>query len=286
VTVEFVTIQEIVQAARHNLKQGTWGYLSGGSESETTLRRNRLAFDQLAFRPRVLVDVSNIDTSSNLLGHSMRIPVVLAPVGSQQVFTPEGGAAATKAADEFGILDVISSVTEPSLEDIASVANNPKVFQLYLNGDWDWTKEMIARVKQAGYSALCITADTARPSRRDRTMLARWSPRDNFLGSSAPNKHQVSGGRNGGHASSVTGRQLARSGNWLVFHSCLRALQQQRTLFWRWNTAPTRSGYQTTVAANWITDSEQWKLSLKLLMRWQAEQPSSWMEASSAAAMC
>jgi glycolate oxidase len=210
VTVEFVTIQEIVQAARHNLKQGTWGYLSGGSESETTLRRNRLAFDQLAFRPRVLVDVSNIDTSSNLLGHSMRIPVVLAPVGSQQVFTPEGGAAATKAADEFGILDVISSVTEPSLEDIASVANNPKVFQLYLNGDWDWTKEMIARVKQAGYSALCITADTARPSRRDRTMLARWSPRDNFLGSSAPNKHQVSGGRNGGHASSVTWETIGK----------------------------------------------------------------------------
>jgi isopentenyl diphosphate isomerase/L-lactate dehydrogenase-like FMN-dependent dehydrogenase len=210
VTIEFVTIQEVIQAAHHNLSQGTWGYLSGGSESETTLRRNRLAFDQLAFRPRVLVDVSNIDTSSTLLGHNMRIPVILAPVGSQQVFTPDGGIAATKSADEFGILDVISSVTEPSLEDIASAATNPKVFQLYLNGDWDWTKEMIARVKQSGYSALCITTDTARPSRRDRTMLARWSPRDNFLGSGAPNKHQVSGGRNGGHASSVTWETIDR----------------------------------------------------------------------------
>jgi len=210
---QFVTVQEVIQAARHNLNQGTWGYLSGGSESETTLRRNRNAFDRLAFRPRVLVDVSTIETSTTLLGHKMRIPVVLAPVGSQQVFFSEGGAAATKAADEFGILDVVSSVTEPSLEDIASAANNPKVFQLYLHGDWEWTKEMIARIKAAGYSALCITADTARPSRRDRTMLARWNPRANFLASGSPNRHQVSGGRNGGHASSVTWETIDRIKN-------------------------------------------------------------------------
>ena len=62
--MNFVTNQEIVLAAKNNLNQGTWGYLSGGSESETTLRRNRLAFDTLAFRPRSLVDVSNIDTVS------------------------------------------------------------------------------------------------------------------------------------------------------------------------------------------------------------------------------
>lgn len=207
---EFVSIQEIVQTARRNLSDGTWGYLSGGSESETTLRRNRLGFDQLAFRPRILVDVSTIDTSTTLLGNKMRIPVILAPIGSQQVFTSEGGIAATKAANEFGILDTISSVTEPSLEDISSAANNPKIFQLYLNGDWTWTKEMIARIKHAGYSALCITVDTARPSRRDRTMLARWSPRANFLASGSPNRHQVSGGKNGGHASSVTWETVDR----------------------------------------------------------------------------
>ena len=209
-TTDFVTVQEIIQAARSNLSLGTWGYLSGGSESETTLRRNRHAFDRLAFRPRVLVDVSNISTSATLLGHDMRIPVVLAPIGSQQVFTPDGGAAATRAADEFGILDVISSVTEPSLEDIAAVAGNPKVYQLYLHGDWEWTKEMVGRVRAAGYSALCITVDTARPRRRDRTLLARWSPRANFLGSASPNRRQVSGGRTGGYASGVTWETIDR----------------------------------------------------------------------------
>ncbi|MDE2861716.1 MAG: alpha-hydroxy acid oxidase [Chloroflexota bacterium] len=208
-SIDFVTIQEMVQAARHNLNQGTWGYLSGGSESETTLRRNRHAFDTLAFRPRVLVDVSDVDTSGTLLGHALRIPVLLAPIGSQQVFFSEGGAAATRAADEFGILDVISSVTEPSLEDIASTAGNPKVYQLYLNGDWEWVKEMIARVRAAGYAALCITVDTARPSRRDRTLLARWTPRADFLGSVAPSRHQVTG-RMGGHASRVTWETIGR----------------------------------------------------------------------------
>ena len=151
--MNFVTNQEIVLAAKNNLNQGTWGYLSGGSESETTLRRNRLAFDTLAFRPRSLVDVSNIDTSANVLGHELRIPVILAPIGSQQVFTGEGGIAATKAAHEFGVLDTISSVTQPTLEEIAESAENPKVYQLYLHGDWDFIKDMISRAKSAGYEA-------------------------------------------------------------------------------------------------------------------------------------
>ena len=207
--IDFVTTQEIIQAARHNLNQGTWGYLSGGSESETTLRRNRHAFDRLAFRPRVLVDVSNIDTSASLLGHDLRIPVVLAPIGSQQVFFAEGGAAATKGADEFGIVDVISSVTEPSLEEIAATADNPKVYQLYLHGDWNWIKEMIGRVRAAGYAALCITVDTARPSRRDRTLLARWTPRADFLGTASPSRHQVTA-REGGHASRTTWETIDR----------------------------------------------------------------------------
>ena len=207
---EFITNQEIVLAARHNLNQGTWGYLSGGSESETTLRRNRLAFDSLAFRPRSLVDVSNIDTSAQILGHKLRLPLILAPIGSQQVFTPDGGVAATKAADQFGVLDTISSVTEPALEQIAEAAGNPKVYQLYIHGDWDWIKTMVSRVKDSGYEALCITVDTARPSRRDRTLLARWTPRANFLGSTNPNGHQVAGGRHGAYPSTVTWDTIAR----------------------------------------------------------------------------
>ena len=99
-TTDFVTNEEIVREARKRLGQGPWDYLVGASESETTMRRNRLAFDRIAFRPRVLVDVFKTDTSTTFMGHDMRIPVLLAPVGSLQVFIPEGGAAAAKAAGQ------------------------------------------------------------------------------------------------------------------------------------------------------------------------------------------
>ena len=87
---KYVTVEQIIQRARQNLAQGPWDYLAGASESETTMRRNRLAFDKVAFRPRVLVDVSSVDASTTFIGHKIRIPVLLAPIGSLQVFIPEG----------------------------------------------------------------------------------------------------------------------------------------------------------------------------------------------------
>jgi isopentenyl diphosphate isomerase/L-lactate dehydrogenase-like FMN-dependent dehydrogenase len=172
--LDFVSNEEIVLAARKSLSQGAWDYLVGGSESETTLRRNRLAFDRWGFRPRILVDVSKIDTSTTFLGEKMRIPAMLAPVGSLQTFTPEGGVAAAKAATEFGIPHCVSSVTEPSWEDVAAAGT--RFFQLYVQGDDDWTRDAVARIKAAGYKALAITVDTAIYSRRERPMITRWNP--------------------------------------------------------------------------------------------------------------
>ena len=175
-TSDYVSNQEIIQAARRNLFQGAWDYLVGASESETTMRRNRLAFDRIGFRPRVLVDVSNIDPSTTFLGHQLRIPVMLAPIGSLQTLTPGGGVTAAKAAGEFGIIPVVSSVTEPRLEETAASTDSPKIFQLYVHGDWAWTEDIVGRAKQAGYAALCLTVDTAHYSRRERPMLSRWTP--------------------------------------------------------------------------------------------------------------
>jgi glycolate oxidase len=170
-----MTNEQVVQAARRNLAQGEWDYLVGASESETTMRRNRLAFDKLAFRPRVLVDVSKLDASTSLLGHHLRIPVLLAPMGSQQVFTPDAAVAAARAAHEFGTMPVVSSVTEPRLEDTAAASEGPKVFQLYIRGDRDWVIEMLRRAKEAGYIALCLTTDLAVDSRRERPMISGWT---------------------------------------------------------------------------------------------------------------
>ncbi|MBI2991016.1 MAG: alpha-hydroxy-acid oxidizing protein [Deltaproteobacteria bacterium] len=175
-SVDFVTNQEIIMAARRNLTQNVWDYLTGGAESETTMRRNRLALDSLAFRPRVLVNVSKIDTSTSFLGHRLRIPVMLAPIGSLQTLVPEGGVAVAKAAAEFGTIPFVSTATEPTLEETAAASPNPKIFQLYVQGDMKWVEDILGRVKKAGYKALCLTVDTALYSRRERQMMDRWLP--------------------------------------------------------------------------------------------------------------
>src|SRR5919109_4132235 len=161
VSLDFVSNEEIIQEARRRVNQGAWDYLVGGSESETTLRRNRLAFDRIAFRPRILVDVSHTDPSTTFLGQKLRIPAILAPIGSLQTFDPAGGVASTRAATEFGIMHAVSSVTEPTLEETAAATPTPKIFQLYVHGDMKWTEEIIGRVKQAGYAALALTVDVA-----------------------------------------------------------------------------------------------------------------------------
>jgi isopentenyl diphosphate isomerase/L-lactate dehydrogenase-like FMN-dependent dehydrogenase len=174
--LDFVTNQEIIMAARRNLSDNVWHYLTGGAESETTMRRNRFGLDGLAFRPRVLVDVSVIDPSTTFLGHKLAMPVMLAPIGSLQSITPEGGVAVAKAAEEFGTVNFVSSVTQPSLEEIAAASRNPKIFQLYVQGDLNWVGRLLTRVKQAGYSALCLTVDTAHYGHRERQMMDRWLP--------------------------------------------------------------------------------------------------------------
>ena len=110
----------IIDAARANLADDIWDYIAGAAETETTARRNRLALDSLALAPRVLRDVSDVDPSSTLLGHPLRIPVVLAPLGALELITPDGALAQVRAAERFGLIASVSSVAEPSLEEVAA----------------------------------------------------------------------------------------------------------------------------------------------------------------------
>ena len=131
----FQTLHEIVKAAKHNLAPGPWDYLMGGTETETTLRRNRQSLDSLALRPRVLRDVRGVDPSSTLFGRRVRLPVMLAPIGSIESFTPGGGATAAVGSAEFGVPQMLSSACNPGLEATAAAADNFRIFQLYVRGD-------------------------------------------------------------------------------------------------------------------------------------------------------
>jgi glycolate oxidase len=170
----FQTLHEIVRAARAALAPGPWDYLVGGTETETTLRRNRLAIDSLALRPRVLRDVSKVDATSTFLGRPVRIPVMLAPIGSIESFTPGGGATAAQASGEFGVPQMLSSVCNPGLEAVAKAADNYRIFQLYVRGDDAFVDDHVRRARAGGYAAFCLTVDTASYSRRERDLARRF----------------------------------------------------------------------------------------------------------------
>jgi len=171
---QFQTLHEIARAARRNLADGPWDYMMGGAETETTLKRNRAAIDAIAFRPRVLRDVSKVDVSSSFLGRPVRIPVMLAPVGSVESFAPGGGATAGKASGAFGVPHMLSSACNPGLEATAAAADNYRIFQLYVRGDDAFVDDHVKRALDHGYHAFCMTVDTASYSRRERDLDKRF----------------------------------------------------------------------------------------------------------------
>jgi isopentenyl diphosphate isomerase/L-lactate dehydrogenase-like FMN-dependent dehydrogenase len=173
-TGDFQCLHEFIPAARARLSDHIWGYLVGATESETTMRRNRMALDSLALRPRVCVDVSKIDTSTTLFGRKLRLPVCLAPVGSLESFDAGGAATAGRAASAFGIPIIVSSVTHPGLEQVAAATGGPKIFQLYVRGDTAWVDDVVKRAVDNGYDAFAITVDTAAYSRRERDIAGRF----------------------------------------------------------------------------------------------------------------
>ena len=174
----FQNLHEFVKVARQNLDRNNWDYLIGGSESETTLARNRLALDTIGFRPRVLRDVSNVDCGSTLFGKKLRIPVLCAPVGSLQNFEPGGGATLAAATTEFGNGMILSSVSEPGMDKTAEAAGNGfKIFQLYVRGDENWVDAQVAHAVERGYDAFAFTVDTDSYSRRERDIAKRHQRR-------------------------------------------------------------------------------------------------------------
>ena len=173
-TGDYQCLHEFIPAARAKVDGNIWGYLIGATESETTLRRNRAALDAIALRPRVLRDVSKVDVSTTFLGMKLRMPVMLAPVGSLESFNPNGAATAGRGATEFGIPIIVSSVTKPGLEEAAKAVAGPKIFQLYVRGGDDFVDDHVRRAVDNGYNAFAITVDTAAYSRRERDIAARF----------------------------------------------------------------------------------------------------------------
>lgn len=171
---QFQLLHEFFSAARERLTDGAWDYLVGAAETETTFKRNRAALDSLAFRPRILRNVEHVDTSARLLGQTLSIPVLLAPIGSLQDLHPDSGIAVAKAAHGFGIMSILSCVSLPDMETVAAASNGPSIYQLYVRGDQDWVDDHIKRAINAGYKGFCFTVDLDYYSKRERDIAKRY----------------------------------------------------------------------------------------------------------------
>jgi isopentenyl diphosphate isomerase/L-lactate dehydrogenase-like FMN-dependent dehydrogenase len=170
------TVAELFQRASAMLDAPVWDYLIGGAESETSLCRNRLALDSLAFVPRVLRDVSQIDLGADFLGTPVALPAFLAPVGSLRLFDPEAAVACARAAAAARIPMFMSIMAQPTLEQVrASAPDAILVLQLYMRGGRAWLEETVARAEAAGCAALCLTVDAAVYGRRERDLVNRYS---------------------------------------------------------------------------------------------------------------
>jgi len=171
---EFLTLHEFVAAARERLDANGWAYLVGATETETTARRNRLALDTVALRPRVLRDVSAVETRASVLGREVRLPVLLAPVGGLETFDPDGALAVARGAGEFGVPMMVSSVSPWAKRDVRGATAAPALFQLYVRGFGRYIEEHVEEAIAAGMEAFCLTVDTAHYSRRERDIARRF----------------------------------------------------------------------------------------------------------------
>jgi isopentenyl diphosphate isomerase/L-lactate dehydrogenase-like FMN-dependent dehydrogenase len=164
--------------ARQTLPPAHYGYLATGVDDDATLRANRTGFSRFQIRTRRLVDVSRIDTSTELFGTTWKTPIVLAPVGSQKAFHPDGEVASARAAGARGHLLILSTASTTSVEEVTSARGGPIWYQLYPTDTWRIAQALVRRADAAGCPVLVLTVDLpAGRNTETQTRLARQDKR-------------------------------------------------------------------------------------------------------------
>jgi len=162
------SVDDLRRIAKRRLPAGVFDYIDGGAEDERTLAANSAGFSSIEFRPRVLRDVSRIDTSTTLFGRPLSMPIVLAPTGFTRIAHSDGELAVARAAARAGISWSLSTMGTRSIEDVAAVSEGDKWFQIYTWRDRGLVKELVGRAEAAGYTTVWLTVDTAVLGRRER----------------------------------------------------------------------------------------------------------------------
>jgi isopentenyl diphosphate isomerase/L-lactate dehydrogenase-like FMN-dependent dehydrogenase len=166
--VKAVSIADLRRLARRRLPRVVFDYIDGGADGEVTLHENCAAFERIRFRPRNAVANAPCNLRTTVLGQTVEVPFLLAPVGSSRLFYPRGECVAAAQAGAAGTIYCLSTLSGCRLEDVKASASGPVWYQLYLVGGREVAAKAIARARDAGFSALVVTIDTGVSGQRER----------------------------------------------------------------------------------------------------------------------
>ena len=161
--------------AQQRMNPVIWDYFQGGSGDEITLRNNRSAFERIRLRPRMLIDVSDVQMQTSVVGVPIQMPIIVAPMAAHTLVHPEGELATARGSGQAGTILTVSTFSTYNIEEIAAAATGPLWLQLYLTRTMEATGSLVRRAEDAGYRAIVLTVDTPRTSRRERDV------RNNFV---------------------------------------------------------------------------------------------------------
>ncbi|KAL0817019.1 hypothetical protein Bca101_073463 [Brassica carinata] len=165
--IKIVNVNEFQELAKQALPKIYYDFYSGGAEDQHTLKENVEAFTRIMFRPRVLVDVSKIDTSTRILGYPISSPIMIAPAAMHMLAHPEGETAAAKAAAACNTIMIVSFMASCTIEEVASSCNTVKFLQIYVYKQREVTAQMVKRAEKAGFKAIVLTVDVPKLGRRE-----------------------------------------------------------------------------------------------------------------------
>jgi 4-hydroxymandelate oxidase len=171
---EPINVSDFQALARDAMEQSAYDYYAGGACDEVTLGRNERAFDRYVLRPRMLVDVSRLDTATEILGTRIAMPILLAPTAFNRLAHDDGEKAAARAAGRAGIIMTLSTLATCTLEEVAAEAAGALWFQLYVYKDREYTRDLVTRAEESGYKALVLTVDSPVLGRRERDVRNRF----------------------------------------------------------------------------------------------------------------
>jgi isopentenyl diphosphate isomerase/L-lactate dehydrogenase-like FMN-dependent dehydrogenase len=170
-----LNISDLRLLARRRIPRVVFDYVDGAAWDEVTSRRNREDFGRFALRPRVFVDVNEVDTRTTVLGTPISLPIIGAPTGQTGLVHRDGETAVARGLHASGTLTTLSTAASYSIEEVAAASPGPKWFQLYTTRDRGLSEDLLARARAAGYVALAVTVDVQRSGARERDRRNRFS---------------------------------------------------------------------------------------------------------------